>query len=501
MPKTAVYLIGAGPGDEELLTLKAKRALERCTAVLYDRLANPAILRYLPDACERHYCGKEPGAHSKTQDEINDLLVKLARAGHVVGRIKGGDPYVFGRGGEEALRLQAEGIPFEVIPGVSSAIAALTYAGIPISQRGLAQSFHVFTGASAERLDINWNAAANSGGTLVFLMGLANIEVIVGNLMRHGLAAQTPCAVIMKATTARQRTVTGALETICERAAAAQVESPCVIVVGEVVRLADRLNWRERQPLFGLNIGLTRAKEHARELRERLLDLGAEVTDIPTIAVVKHEDALREYLPKLPEYAWMVFTSVNGVNTLFDFLKAQAFDVRRIRAECAAIGPATADALRERGIVPAVVAQEFVAEALFESLRERVQPGETVFVARSRQARPYLVDALRARGCVVDEVAVYHVEQPALPPVALDGVDIVTFTSPTTARHLIDMVGLEPIRAKRLLAIGPITLQELQKHGLAADVCAKYSADGILQQLIKNATQTAQGAQETQSVI
>jgi len=483
---TFVYLIGAGPGDEELLTLKAKRALERCTAAMYDRLANPAILRYLPENCERHYCGKEPGAHSKTQAEINDLLVTLAKAGHVVARVKGGDPYVFGRGGEEALRLQAEGIPFEVIPGISSAIAALNYAGIPISHRGLAQSFHVFTGTSAERLDINWQAAAAIDGTLVFLMGLGNIALITGNLTQHGKSPQTPCAVIMKGTTAQQQTVFGTLENICERAAAAHFESPSIIVVGEVVELADRLNWYERKPLFGLNICLTRAREQAQELRERLLDLGAEVTEIPTIAVVRHDDALCDYLPKLPEYRWIVFTSVNGVNTFFDALKAQEYDIRRIRADFAAIGPATANAIKDRGVMPVIVAKEFVAESLLEALKERIQPSEAVFVGRSEQARPFLVEQLRAHGCVVDEVATYRVEQPPMNDARLDDANVITFTSPTTVRHLIEMVGVDRIRPKRLLAIGPITLQELRKHGLDAEMCDEYSADGLLKKLLSH---------------
>ncbi|GAK48948.1 uroporphyrin-III C-methyltransferase [Candidatus Moduliflexus flocculans] len=478
-----VYLIGAGPGDEELLTLKAKRALEHCTAAMYDRLANPAILRYLPENCERHYCGKEPGAHSKTQAEINDLLVTLAKTGHVVARIKGGDPYVFGRGGEEALCLQAEGILFEVIPGISSAIAALNYAGIPISHRGLAQSFHVFTGTSAERLDINWQAAAAIDGTLVFLMGLGNIELIVGELTQRGKSPQTPCAVIMKGTTAQQKSVFGTLENICERAAAAHLESPSIIVVGAVTELADRLNWYERKPLFGLNICLTRSKEQAQELRERLLDLGAEVTEIPTIAVVRHDDALRDYLPKLTEYRWIVFTSVNGVNTFFDALKAQEYDIRRIRADFAAIGPATANAIKERGVMPVIIAKEFVAESLLESLKERIQPGEAVFVGRSEQARPYLVEQLRAHGCEVDEVATYRVEQPPISDARLDDANVITFTSPTTVRHLIEMVGVDRIRPKRLLAIGPITLQELQKHGLDAEMCDEYSTDGIIKKL------------------
>ncbi len=480
-----VYLIGAGPGDEELLTLKARRALERCTAVMYDRLANPAILRYLPEECERHYCGKVPGHHSKTQEEINDLLAALAKTGHTVGRVKGGDPYVFGRGGEEVLRLQEEGIPFEVIPGIPSPIAVLNYAGIPITHRGIAQSFHVFTGTSAESLHIHWQAAADSEGTLVFLMGLGNIEMITDNLIQYGKDPHTPCAVIMKGTTAQQKKVIGTLGNIRQKAQEAELSSPSIIVVGEVVNFADQMSWYEKKPLFGKNICITRSKEQARELRERLLDFGAEVTEINTLKIVRTDEILKDYLAKFPDYDYMVFTSVNGVKTFFDFLRAQEYDVRRIKAEFAAIGPATADALKERGIIPIILAEQFVAESLFEAMRSVIQPGHKVFVARSRQARPYLVEQLQAAGCLVDEARIYHVEEGQLRGSSLDEVDTVIFTSPTTVRNLIEMTSLEEIRTKQVIAIGPITAKELHKHNIRVIVCDEYSVEGILQKLLE----------------
>jgi len=481
--KNMVYLIGAGPGDEELLTLKAKRALENCSAVVYDRLANPAILRYAPENCELHYCGKAPGRHSKTQNQINDLLVSLVKAGHTVGRLKGGDPYVFGRGGEEALRLQEENIAFEVIPGVPSPIAVLNYAGIPISHRGIAQSFHVFTGTSAEHLRINWQAAAGLRGTLVFLMGIRNLRFITEKLVQHGKASHTPCAVIMRGTTSKQKTVRGTLDTICQRVERAGLSSPGIIVVGDVVTLSETLNWYERKPLFGRNICITRAKEQARELRERLWDLGAEVTEIHTIRIVKADEILREYLGKLAAYDYMIFTSVNGVTTFFDFLKNNGFDIRQIQAAFAAIGPATADALKDRGVVPVIVAERFVAESLFDAMKPVIQPGDHIFAARSRQARPYLVEQLRAHGCLVDEVPVYHVEQGQLQGKSLEEVDSIIFTSPTTVRNLIEMTSVEEVRTKDLFAIGPITNQELLKYGLKAQVCETYSVDGIIQKL------------------
>lgn len=480
-----VYLIGAGPGDEELLTLKAKRMLQRCTAVMYDRLANPAILRYVPENCELHYCGKIPGHHSKTQDEINDLLVSLVKAGHTIGRIKGGDPYVFGRGGEEALRLQAEGIPFEVIPGIPSPIAVLNYAGIPITHRGLAQSFHVFTGTSANSLDINWQAAAASQGTLVFLMGLGNIESITTNLIQQGKDPQTPCAVVMRGTISKQQKVIGTLETICEDVKIAGLTSPSIIVIGDVVNFATRLSWYEEKPLHGQNICITRSKEQAQELREQLLDLGAEVTEINTINIVKTDDVLHEYLQKFADYEYMVFTSVNGVNTFFDFLKEQEYDIRQIKANFAAIGPATANALKDQGIIPSIIAEQFVAESLFEAMQEVIQADDKIFVARSRQARPYLVEQLRAQGCLVDEVHVYHVEKGQLQGKSLEEVDTIVFTSPTTVRNLIDMTSLEEVKAKQILAIGPITQKELVKHRIEADICDEYSVDGIIQKLLE----------------
>ncbi len=478
-----VYLIGAGPGDEELLTLKAKRMLGKCTAAMYDRLVNPAILRYLPEDCELHYCGKIPGQHSKTQDEINELLVSLVKNGHTVARLKGGDPYVFGRGGEEALRLQEESIAFEVIPGIPSPISVLNYAGIPITHRGIAQSFQVFTGTSAQSLNINWQAAADSHGTLVFLMGLGNIESITEKLIGRGKDRTIPCAVVMRGTSSKQKKVIGTLETICEKVKKAGLKSPSIIVVGDVVNFADALSWYERKPLFGQNICVTRSKEQARELRERLLDLGAQVTEINTIQIVKTAEVLQEYVEKLAEYDYMIFTSVNGVTTFFDFLRENEFDIRHIRADFAAIGPATASALKERGVVPAIVAEQFVAESLFESLKPIIKPGDKMFVARSRQARPYLVEQLRAQGCLVDEVHVYHVEPGQLQGKSLEEVDNIIFTSPTTVRNLIAMTSKEEIRQKELLAIGPITSQELQKYGMQAHVCETYSVDGIIQKL------------------
>ena len=263
-----VYIIGTGPGDEELLTIKACEALKNCTAVLYDRLVSNNILNYLNDDCEVYYCGKEPGSHYKTQEEINNMLVKLAKEGHIVGRVKGGDPYVFGRGGEEVLSLIEENIDFEVIPGVTSPISVLNYAGIPITQRDMSQSFHIVTGMTASEEKINWEALAKEKGTLVFMMGFNNLSFIVERLINNGKSEDSKAAIIMRGTSSKQRKVVGTLKDIEEKALKANLSSPCIIVVGDVVSLNEKLSWYEKKPLFGVNICVTRSREQASNLKK-----------------------------------------------------------------------------------------------------------------------------------------------------------------------------------------------------------------------------------------
>lgn len=481
-----VYLIGAGPGDEELLTLKGKRVLERCSAVLYDRLANDSLLKYLRDDCEVFYCGKEPGCHYKSQEEINEMLVKLAKEGHTVGRIKGGDPYVFGRGGEEVLRLIDEDIEFEVIPGITSAISVLNYAGIPATHRGLSQSFHVFTGKSAKKLNINWEAAAGLTGTLIFLMGLDNLEGIIENLVSNGKSIESSCAVIMRGTTSKQKKVVGKLSDISEKVRVAGLESPCIIVIGEVVTLNEKLNWYERKPLFGKNVCITRTKAQSKEISERLLDLGAEVTPIHTIEIRKTSDALKNYMEKLSEYKYIVLTSVNGVNAFFDYLNMADYDVRNIKGEFCSIGPATTKAIRARGVIPKITSGEFVAEALFEEMKKHVSKGDTVLIPRSKDARSFLVDELVKLGALVDEVHIYETQEGKIGNIdSFVDVDTVIFTSPSTVKNLISIVGLDNIKTKECIAIGPITGKELDKNNISYIMCEEYSTDGIINKLLE----------------
>lgn len=483
-----VYLIGGGPGDETLITLKATEVLEKCTAVMYDRLAGEKYLKYLNDDCEIYYCGKEPGAHSRTQEEINEMLVSLAQKGHTIGRIKGGDPYVFGRGGEEGLVLYEAGIPFEVIPGVTSAIAVLSYAGIPITHRGIAQSFHVFTGMSVDKLNINWPSVGKLEGTLVFLMGLGNLDNIIEKLIENGKSQNTPCAVIMKGTTSKQGKAIGTLQTISKQVKERGFTSPCIIVVGEVVAFSDKLGWYEKKPLFGRNICITRSKEQSGPLRKQLLDLGAEVTEIHSIKIKPDPGQLDPYSEKLSEYDFIVFTSVNAVEVFFNYLIDNEIDVRTIKGEFAAIGPATLKAIKRYGIVTTVLAKHFVAEDLFVELKDCVYKGHKILLPTSSQARDYLKNNLEKCGALVDRVNTYSPEL-GIARENFDDADVVVFTSPSTFKNMVEIVGLDKIKEKSVVAIGPITEDEIRGYGIKPYVCGKYSADAMVNTLVDLAKQ------------
>lgn len=479
-----VYIIGAGPGDEELLTLKAIKSMEKCTAVLYDRLAGNNVLNYLKEDCEIYYCGKEPGCHYKSQEEINQMLVKLAKEGHVVGRIKGGDPYVFGRGGEEALALLDESIEFEVIPGVTSAISVMSYAGIPATHRGVSQSFHVITGMSGSSLKVKWESIAKEEGTLIFLMGLENIDYICTSLISNGKDISTPCGVIMRGTTSKQKKVVGTLENISQKAKNAALKSPCIIVVGDVVSLHDKLNWFEQRPLFGLNVCVTRSKEQSFRLRTKLRELGAEVTQINAIKIKDTSEELEDYKNKLGEYDFIVLTSVNGVNTFFDYLKEKEIDIRNIKAKFGVIGNATLEALKNRGIIPSFMAKEFVTESLFEVMKPLVKERDKILVPCSKESRSYLIDELTKLNCIVDRVHIYEPICGELRNInSFKDVDIVTFTSPSIVRNMIKLVGIEAIKDKTSIAIGPITYKELEKNGILAIECTKHSEEGLIMEI------------------
>ncbi|MBM3673472.1 MAG: uroporphyrinogen-III C-methyltransferase [Actinobacteria bacterium] len=477
-----VYLVGAGPGDPGLLTRRGAELLARAEVVVYDRLAHPALLDLAAPEAERVDVGKAPGDVTLDQEGINALLVDRGRTGRTVVRLKGGDPFVFGRGGEEAEALAAAGIAFEVVPGVTSAIAAPAYGGIPVTHRGLATHFTVVTGhedPAKGTTDTDWESLARVGGTLVILMGAGNLPEIARRLIAGGRSPDTPVAAVRWGTRPEQATVRATLATI----AAAGVAAPSAIVVGAVAGLD--LAWFEARPLFGRTVVVTRAREQASALRSRLEELGAAVIELPTIAI----EPIDFELPPLDRYAWLVFTSPNGVDAFFTRgLAARGLDARALgHLRIAAIGPGTAAALTERGLRADVVPERFVAESLLEAFPAPGAPGERILLARAEQAREVLPEGLTDRGHVVDVLDVYRTV-PARPlaadlTVVREGlVDALTFTSSSTVTNFCDLVGPLSEPAPLVVSIGPITTRTAGERGLHVDVEAEpHTIDALVE--------------------
>ena len=489
-----VSLIGAGPGDPGLITVKGLQRLRAADVVVYDYLADAALVRQGRADAEYIYVGKEAGKHALEQDEINALLIDRAQQGKMVARLKGGDPFVFGRGSEEAEALIAAGMPWEVVPGITSAVAVPAYAGIPVTHRGLATSFTVVTGhedPTKGASDIDWPSLGRGTGTLVFLMGVGNLASITAHLIANGRAAETPAAVIRWGTTPRQRTVTGSLADIAERVRAAGLTAPAITLVGPVAGLRDTLAWFDQRPLWGKRIVITRATEQAPELAERLGALGAETITLSTIQIAPADPAtLDDALARVAEglYDWIIFTSVNGVAAFAEWLAATERDWRAVRSRVAAIGPATAQALRERGLRPDFIPTEFVAEAVAAQIGDVA--GKRVLLPRADIARPALANLLRAQGATVDEVAAYRTITPPLDPAAVTRAlsdpwpDAITFTSSSTVRGLVEALGgrdpAEALAGIVIACIGPITADTAQSYGLEPDVVAtEYTMEGL----------------------
>ncbi|MCZ7529448.1 MAG: uroporphyrinogen-III C-methyltransferase [Acidimicrobiia bacterium] len=479
----SVALVGAGPGDPGLLTLRGAELLADAEAVVYDRLAAPALLDLAPPGAERIFVGKAPGDVAMTQDAINQTLVRLGAAGKRVVRLKGGDPFVFGRGGEEAQALERAGIEFEVVPGITSAISAPAYAGIPVTHRGLSTHVTVVTGhedPAKERSDVDWEALAAAGGTLVILMGVARLEEIAARLLAAGRSGDTPLAAVARGTRPDQQTRRSTLGEVAEGGLPA-LSSPAVIVVGEVAALD--LSWFEKRPLHGRTVVVTRAREQSSGLRRRLETLGARVVELPTIQI---EDLPFE-LPELTGYAWIVFTSANGVSAFFERgLTASGLDARALAgSKVAAIGPGTADALAQRGVIVDVTPERFVAESLLEALPADGR-GERVLIPRAEQARDVLPDGLAARGFGVDVLPVYRTTRAEPDAADLDAVrngevDCVTFTSSSTVWNFRDAIGDLGDVTPDVVSIGPVTSATAEQAGLPVTVeAAEHTIDGLV---------------------
>jgi uroporphyrinogen III methyltransferase/synthase len=476
-----VYLVGAGPGDPGLLTVRGAELLRRAQVVVYDRLASPALLDLAPAAAERIDVGKAPGRVAMTQDQINEVLVERGRAGLEVVRLKGGDPFVFGRGGEEAEACRDGGVAFEVVPGITSAIAAAAYAGIPVTHRGLSTSVTIVTGhedPAKGTTDTDWDALARAGGTIVVLMGAGRLTEIAKALMAGGRDGDTPVAAVRWGTRPEQRTVRGTLATIDQLG----VEAPSAIVVGAVAGLD--LAWFESRPLFGRTIVVTRAREQASELRTRLEVLGAQVIELPSIAL----ESMAFTLPTLDAFAWLLFTSANGVDAFFDGgLVPAGLDARALAGlRVAAIGPGTADALARRGVRADLVPERFVAESLLEAFPDPERPGTRVLLARAETARDVLPEGLAARGYEVEVLPVYRTV-----PVAPDAADIarvragdvdaITFTSSSTVQNFCDATGAIADPQPAVISIGPVTSGTARELGLRVDAEADpHTIDGLV---------------------
>jgi uroporphyrinogen III methyltransferase/synthase len=486
-----VFLIGAGPGDPGLLTIRAADLIARADFIAIDALVSDAIADRAPKSAEVVYVGKRASKHALPQDKINQLLIDEAKKGKTVVRLKGGDPFVFGRGGEEAEELSAAGIPFEIVPGISSALAGPAYAGIPVTHRSHATSLTLVTGHEADAsTGIKWEALAQLDGTIVFLMGFGNLATIAEKLTANGVSTDRPVAVISKATTSEQRTVTGTLADIESKVAAANLPTPALIVVGEVVKLHEVINWFESKPLFGKRIVVTRAREQASELKRLFEESGATVIQFPTIEIAPPEsfDSLDVAVDK--RFDWLVFTSVNGVTAYFERLFAKGLDVRALSGtRIACVGETTAAALRSRGIAPDLVPDKFMSTALIPHF-DADQSNVRIAVIRAAEGRDEFIDEMRRRGGDVHLAVAYRTVPVALNADELHDIDVLTFTSASTVDNF--FAAAPSIDGALLASIGPTTSAALRKHGRQPDIEASTASIQALHDAVKGLREVAE---------
>jgi len=498
-----VYLVGAGPGDPELITLKGLKCIENADVIIYDYLASPSLLKHAQKHAEIIYVGKKGGDHTLSQDRINALIAEKAQKGLTVTRLKGGDPFIFGRGAEEAEVLIDARIPFEIIPGVTSAIAAPAYAGIPLTHRKFTSTVAFVTGhedpAKAES-SIDWAALAKGIGTIVFLMGVKNLPHITDRLMHHGMPPDTPVALVRWGTTPKQTTVSGTLDTIVERTKAAGLKPPAIIVVGHVVKLREKMQWFETRPLMGRCIVVTRAREQASDLVKRLADLGAECLECPTIKVAPPEDVkpLDRAIENLSSYDWLIFTSVNGVNFFFERLFQKNKDVRALKdIHTAVIGPATEKRLFDFGFKSDMVPESYRAESVVKAFAGKDVAGKKILLPRAKEARPVLPLELKKMGAVVDEVAAYRTQAVKDNADVLSArlkertIDMITFTSSSTVKNFHALFPNEDLKdlmqGVTIASIGPVTADTARDLGFDVHIVAKsYTIPGLCQAILSH---------------
>src|SRR5881392_607552 len=488
-----VYLAGAGPGDLGLVTLRAKECIENADVIVYDHLANPDMLGWARDDAEIIYAGKQPG-ESRTQQEITSLLLDKAREGKQVVRLKGGDPFVFGRGAEEAQEIATAGILFEIVPGITSAIAGPAYAGIPMTHRAHNSHVTFFTGhedPTKTESAIDYSALAKIGGTQVMLMGMDRLRAVTSEMLKHGVRRDLPVALVRWATTGQQQTLTGTLSDIAQKAEARTFEAPAVAVFGDVVSLCATLNWYEKRPLLGKRIVVTRTRKQASALSNKLRALGAHVIELPTIRIEPPSDlrAFAELVQDAHIYDWIVFTSANGVEAFFEIFFKLYDDAREIgAARIAAIGPATAQQVKDFHLHVDLQPEEFVAEAI---VREFQKQGDVenlrILLVRAEKARDVLPKQLSALGAIVDEAFAYRTVPETRDPTGArrqlleEGADLITFTSSSTVENFLAL-GLPWPKGMQVASIGPITSKTALDHGLKIDIEARrHDIDGLVE--------------------
>lgn len=496
-----VILVGAGPGDPDLITVKGVNALRRADVVIYDYLANDKLLAKCRAEAEKIYVGKKGGEHTLSQDQINRLLIDKAKTTSVVVRLKGGDPLIFGRGGEELLALKENNISFEVIPGVTAGTAALAYAGIPATHRAEATSVSFITGhedPNKPESGLNWKAIARMNGTLVFYMGVKNLPTIVARLCKNGKLPTTPAAVIHWGTLPGQRTVQGTLANIEVRVQQENIKPPALIIVGEVVNYRNAMNWFEHLPLFGRRVVITRARAQSSELVRELESLGAEVIEFPTIKIIPPQSwqALDRAITDIAKYDWIVFTSVNGVEMFQQRLNHYDRDVRKLaKTKIAAIGPATAERLRLIGVRADLIPEKFVAEELAALIRKQgTLKGQRFLLPRADLARSLLKDELEKSGAIVDEIVAYRTTLAAadkdkvLHELNNRKIDAITFTSSSTVSNFVDMVGKDQLNCLDdvvVACIGPITQNTAEQLGIDATITAQeYTIPALVDEIV-----------------
>ncbi|MBI3320244.1 MAG: uroporphyrinogen-III C-methyltransferase [Candidatus Omnitrophica bacterium] len=504
LTKGIVYLVGAGPGDPKLITVRGLELLKRAHVVIYDHLVSERLVDFCQPATRRIYAGKEKARHAKTQDEINRLLVSYAKAGKTVVRLKGGDPILFGRGGEEALALAQAKMPYEIVPGVTSAIAVPAYAGIPVTHRQLSSSLAIVTGhedPSKPDTVVAWDKLATATDTIVCLMGVGALAQTAARLIRHGRANSTPCAVIEWGTWPQQRTVVGTLATIATRCETARIVPPAVVVVGDVVRLRERLAWVERKPLFGTRIAVTRASDRAEGLAELLEDLGAEVIRLPAIELtpVKLNGLFDRTMREIDQFDWVFFTSPEGIHWFQRLLQAHRKDLRILSGRhIGAIGPRTAASIQQLGIHVDFVPRTFSQDGMLRDLKPRALAGKRALILSALESREALEQGLKRQGLDVVRMPIYQTTVPASLTAQVRRlmslpIDLVTVTSASCVDHLIQAlrtssVAAEAVRRLRFASIGPVTSEAVRRHGGRVTVEASTSTiEGLVEAIVEQA--------------